>query len=72
VISQKVIPNVYVLSAAVFNGILRHADSTLIVTKERDFAQLVSIVPEGLPHPKQLHTTMACGNILGFGGRKSY
>jgi hypothetical protein len=25
-----------------------------------------------LPHPKQLRATMACGNILGFGGRKSY
>jgi hypothetical protein len=65
-------PNVYVLSAAVFNGILRDADSTLIVTKQRDFAQFVAIVPEGLPHPKQLRATMTCGNILGFGGRKSY
>jgi hypothetical protein len=24
-----------------------------------------------LPHPKQLHATMACGNILGFGGKKT-
>jgi hypothetical protein len=32
VIPQKVILNVYVLSAAVFNGIIRHADCTLIVT----------------------------------------
>jgi hypothetical protein len=32
VISQKVIPNVYVLSVAVFNGIIRHADCTLIIT----------------------------------------
>jgi hypothetical protein len=32
VIPQKVIPNVYVLSAAVFNGIIHHADVTLIVT----------------------------------------
>jgi hypothetical protein len=32
VISQKVIPDVYVLSAAVFNGIIRHADCTLIIT----------------------------------------
>jgi hypothetical protein len=31
-ISQKVMSNVYVFSAAVFNGILHHADSTLIVT----------------------------------------
>jgi hypothetical protein len=52
VISQKVIPDVYVLSAAVFNGIIRHADCTLIITKERDFAQFVAIVPKGLPHPK--------------------
>jgi hypothetical protein len=32
VIPQKVIPNIYVLSAAVFNGIIRHADCTLIIT----------------------------------------
>jgi hypothetical protein len=32
VISQEVIPNVYVLSAAVFNGIICHADGTLIIT----------------------------------------
>jgi hypothetical protein len=52
VIPQKVISNVYVLSAAVFNGIIRHADCTLIVTYKRDFAQFVAIVLEGLPHPK--------------------
>jgi hypothetical protein len=32
VVSQKVMPVVYVLSAAVFNRIIRHADCTLIVT----------------------------------------
>jgi hypothetical protein len=32
VISQKVIPDVYVLSAAVFNRIIRHVDCTLIIT----------------------------------------
>jgi hypothetical protein len=32
VIPQEVMPDVYVLSAAVFNRIIRHADSTLIVT----------------------------------------
>jgi hypothetical protein len=32
VISQKVIPDVYVLSAAVFIGIIHHADCTLIIT----------------------------------------
>jgi hypothetical protein len=32
VISQKVIPDVYVLSAAVFNWIICHADCTLIIT----------------------------------------
>jgi hypothetical protein len=34
VISQKVIPDVYVLSAAVFNGIIRYADCTLIIERE--------------------------------------
>jgi hypothetical protein len=32
VIPQKVIQNGYVLSAAVLNGIIRHADCTLIIT----------------------------------------
>jgi hypothetical protein len=32
VVSQKVMPDVYVLSAAVFYRIIRHADCTLIVT----------------------------------------
>jgi hypothetical protein len=31
VVSQEVVLDVYVLSAAVFNRILHHADSTLIV-----------------------------------------
>jgi hypothetical protein len=54
------------------NGIIRHADCTLIITKERDFGYFVTIIPKGLPHPKKLHATMASGNVLGFGGRKSY
>jgi hypothetical protein len=32
VVSQKVMPDVYVLSAVVFNRIIHHADCTLIVT----------------------------------------
>jgi hypothetical protein len=32
VVSQEVMPDVYVLCAAVFNRIIRYADSTLIVT----------------------------------------
>jgi hypothetical protein len=52
VVYQEVMPDVYVLSAAVFNKIIRHADSTLIVTQEWDFAQIVAKILEGLPHPK--------------------
>ena len=32
VVSQEVMPDVYVLSVAVFNRIIRQADCTLIVT----------------------------------------
>jgi hypothetical protein len=32
VVSQKVIPDVYALSAAVFNRVIRQADCTLIIT----------------------------------------
>ena len=52
VVSQKVMPDVYVLSAAVFNRIICHADCTLIVTYKWDFAQIVAKVLKGLPHPK--------------------
>jgi hypothetical protein len=31
VVSQEVMPDVYVLGAAVFNSVIRHADSTIIV-----------------------------------------
>ena len=51
VISQKMIPDIYVFSAAVFNEIIRNVDCTLIITEERNFAQFVAIVPKGLPHP---------------------
>jgi hypothetical protein len=32
VVSQKVMPDVYVLSATVFNRIIRQADWTLVIT----------------------------------------
>jgi hypothetical protein len=37
VISQKVIPDVYVLRVAVFNGIIRHVDCTPIITRPGHF-----------------------------------
>jgi hypothetical protein len=67
-VSQKVMPDVYVLSAAVFNWIIHQADCTLIITKEWDFAQIVAKVQEGLPHPKQLRATLSCSNILSLSG----
>jgi hypothetical protein len=44
VVSQKVMSDVYLLCAAVFNRIIRQADCTLIVTLEWDFAQIVAEV----------------------------
>jgi hypothetical protein len=52
VVSQKLMSDVYVLSAAVFTRIICQVDCTLIITYEWDFAQIVAKVPEGLPHPK--------------------
>jgi hypothetical protein len=51
-VSQKVMSDAYVLSAAVFNRIIHQEDCTLIITYEWDFAQIVAKVLEGLPHPK--------------------
>jgi hypothetical protein len=53
-----------VLSTIMFNGILRHADNTLIITYEWNFAQIVAKVPECLPQPKQLRTVMTYDNVL--------
>jgi hypothetical protein len=52
VVSQKVMSDVHVLSATVFNRIIRQANYTLIITQEWDFDQIVAKVLEGLPHPK--------------------
>jgi hypothetical protein len=52
VVSQKVMLDVYMLGAAMFNGIVRQTDHTLIITKEWDFAHIVAKVLDGLPHPK--------------------
>jgi hypothetical protein len=52
VVSQKVMSDVYVLSATMLNRIIRRADCTLIITQEWDFAQIVAKVLEGLPYPK--------------------
>jgi hypothetical protein len=46
VVSQEVMPDVNVLSAAVFNRIIHQANCTLIVTKEWDFSD-GSQSPEG-------------------------
>jgi hypothetical protein len=50
VVSQEVVPDVYMICAAVFKRIICHVDCTLMVTYERDFSQFVAIVPKGLPH----------------------
>jgi hypothetical protein len=52
VISQKVMSDVYVLRATVFNEIIHQADCTLIITYEWDFSQIVAKVQEDFPHPK--------------------
>jgi hypothetical protein len=49
-VSQKVIPDVYVLSATMFNRILYHVDSALIITHEWDFAQILAKLSKWLPH----------------------
>jgi hypothetical protein len=47
VISQEVLPDVYVLSVAVANRIIRHADFTLIVTLEGGPCSICSYSPRG-------------------------
>jgi hypothetical protein len=51
-ISQKVVPGVYVFGSTMFIRVVSNLDGTLIVTQERDMVHSVTVVLESLSQPK--------------------
>jgi hypothetical protein len=66
VVSQKVMPNVYVLCAAVFNRIIHHADSTLISTTLYVSSVGVHTAPFCLQHPCSYHAQISVDGWRNF------
>ena len=52
VVSQKVMPDVYVLCLRVVYGVVCQLNRTLIVTQKGNLGELTTKVFEGLLHPK--------------------
>jgi hypothetical protein len=69
-ISQKMLPDIYVFGTGMLYWVVGKLDGTLIVTKEWDFVILTTKISQGLPHPKQLSAKSTSSNVFGFGGGK--
>ena len=67
-IPDEVMPDFNMLRLVMLHWIVGYLNSTLVVTQERDFAKVDTIVPQSLLHIKQLCTTACCWNILRFSG----
>jgi hypothetical protein len=65
--SQEVMPDIDVFGSRMLTRIVSNLDGTLIITKEGDMVQSVTIIIESLSHPKKLCTTSSRCNILCFG-----
>jgi hypothetical protein len=66
-ISQKVVSDVYAFASTVLTWVVSNLYGAFIVTYERNVVHSVTIVLEGLSHPKWLCTITTGGNILRFG-----
>jgi hypothetical protein len=51
-VSQEMVPDVYVFGSKMLTRIVSNLDGTLIVTKEWNMVHSVTIILESLSHPK--------------------
>jgi hypothetical protein len=65
-VSQEVVPDINVFGSRMLTRVVCNLDGTLIVIKERDMIQSVTIILESLLHPKKLCTITFDCNILRF------
>jgi hypothetical protein len=72
IISQKVVPHLYVFGSVVKLGIFGNTNGTRAITHERYMGTLLTKITQRVCDPKQLGATTSGDNILGFCGRLSY
>jgi hypothetical protein len=72
IISQKVVPHLYVFGSGVKHGVFGNTNGTCAITHERYMGTLLTKVTQRVCDPKQLGATTSGNNILGFCGRLSY
>jgi hypothetical protein len=67
VVSQKMIPHLYVLSFGMKHWVLCNAYGTGAITLKWDMGILLTEVTHGVCNPKELRATTSSGNILCLG-----
>jgi hypothetical protein len=72
IVSQKVVPHLYVFGSGVKHGIFGNTNGTHVITHERYMGTLITKITKCVCDPKQLGATTSGSNILGFCGRLSY
>ncbi len=72
VISQKVVPHLYVFGLRVQNRVLGNTNGSSAITQQRDSRKVQTIVLKCGYHPKQLGAASSSSNILGFYSGLSY
>ena len=72
VISQKVVPHLYVFGLRVQNRVLGNTNGSSTITQQRDSSEVQTIVLKCGYHPKQLGAASSSSNILSFYSGLSY
>jgi hypothetical protein len=72
IVSQKVVPHLYVFGSGVKHGVFGNTNGTRAITHERYMGTLLTKVSQRVCDPKQLGATTSGSNIFDFCGRLSY
>jgi hypothetical protein len=72
IVSQKVVPHLYVFGSGVKHGIFGNTNGTRAITHKRYMRTLLTKITQRVCDPKQLRATTSGSDILDFCGRLSY
>jgi hypothetical protein len=72
IVSQGVIPHLYMFASGVKHGIFGNTNGTHAITHERNMGTFLTKVTQHVCDPQQLGATTCGSDILSFCGRLSY
>jgi hypothetical protein len=72
IVSQKVVPHIYVFGSGGKHGIFCNTNGTGTITHKRYMRTLLTKNTQRVCDPKELRATTSSSDILGFSGRLSY